>query len=556
MKQQNHEDTIMRAYVWLLHSNGETKEEAEKIALKEINNFKQAEACSLQGEIGVIGGTVHIDQLAEYVAQKYLTSLDGLVAEATSKKTLHGLEAWWQKHQKRCSMNLSEEEFNELAIKVMPRLFTKKKEGGDAVTPESEPVHELQQDCTALVVDINPKELAINDNFSIYAAAWREEMRKADFIPQDEAALKVIRANEKKCKEVEGTIDDILGEISAHLEEVGRTDPRVKAYTDKLVDNRAKLNTLKQETAAHRKNIAHAPKRYMNDQKDKAVKEHHARVKDAADQLFVGEIAKGRNDAGTRDRLVAAYKGKRTVPTIQSAVEEEAARIIEEMNDRAALCRSNLELIAASGRPALFQDQKTLMTWNQENLEQEITIRVQKDDLLKAQAVRKPEKLEEWKSKVNEIGNIPYLKNWYVAHRPEIESDLPHDDDRAAFIEHCGARKQQLSVEFAKSMNTPPPPESDNSAKSASTGPHQCDDEPCKNNNAPAGAHRQDEEREEDSEELRTHQSEDGSPKPIKLQLEFELFCTSEQAKKIGKDVYAMIGKNPMLQGDITLRRI
>jgi hypothetical protein len=156
------------------------------------------------------------------------------------------------------------------------------------------------------------------------------------------------------------------------------------------------------------------------------------------------------------------------------------------------------------------------MVWEPERLEQVITIRVQKDDLLKAQAVRQPEKLEEWKQKINEIENIPHLDNWYRKHWGEVKKSLPHEEDQAELLKYCGEHKQKLKAEYAKSINNPPLPE---------------DEEPAQ-------------------------QAEVEEPEPIKLQLEFALFCTKGQAKKIGQDVYALIGENPMLQGYITLRKL
>lgn len=135
---KNSEEKIKRAYVWDLYSNGETKEEAEEIASQNINRFKKAEGDEIREAEGH-SDSVPIEQLAEYISRKYLTSLKVFVAEAKSKRTLYDLETWWQKHQERARMNLTEKEFNELAIKVMPCLFNKKKEGGDAVTPELEP---------------------------------------------------------------------------------------------------------------------------------------------------------------------------------------------------------------------------------------------------------------------------------------------------------------------------------------------------------------------------------------------------------------------------------
>lgn len=505
MKPQNHEDTIMRAYVWSLHSNGKTIADAREIARKNINMFNRAEILEIQETEGH-SNPISFEKLAEYTANKYLTSFGNFIKEAQSKEDLHDLEAWWQKHQVRISMNISEADFNEFAIETMPALrskFEDKEQDNSAATVMPDEVQ--AEECTDLVVSIDPKQLVINDNFSIYAEQWRAEMRKADFLPQAEEDLKDLRNNEKKCREVEKAIDGVIDELSGHLEEVGKTDPKIKEYTNRLVDNRKKLRVLKEETVAHRKKISHAPKRYMDDQKKQAVEEHFTRVNDTADQLFVGEIAKGRNDVDVKSRLVAAYKGKRTVDTIRTAIEEEADRIIAEMNERASLCRSNLKLIEAAGRPAIFQDKSNLMTLDTEILEQQITIRLQQDDLL----------------------------------------------------QFCGEHKQKLKAEYAKSVNSPPPPEE----------PQQERVHHAANHVSPSPQH---EERHEEpptttdsqeAEEEAAGGAVDEKPEEIKLALEFTVFGTKEQVKKIANDVFACIRKNPLLQADkdgntIVLRRI
>lgn len=533
MKQQNHEETIMKAFVWSLYSNGEPLEEAKQIATKNVNRFKKTEGDEIREKEGH-NDPIGIYVLAKHVAEKYLTSLDGFVKEAESKKTLRDLDKWWQKHQLRASMNLSEHNFNELAIKIMPSLRSKLEGEGDAVCvipPEDEQAQ--ASGCTDLVVSIDPKGLSVSDNFPKYAEMWRAEMRKADFIPQAEGDLKIIRDNEKKCKDVEGKIDITLQNISEYLEKALQGDPEVKRYTDELISLRKKMQALKEETAAHRKNIAHAPKRYMDDQKKQAVTEHLARVRDAADKLFVGAITKGRNDADAKVRLVASYKGKRTVDTVKQAVEEEADKIIDEMNDMAALCRSNLNMIEMSGRPALFQDKEALMTWEPERLEQEIKLRVQQEELLKAKAQRNPDKLAEWKDTVDDIDNVPKLDNWYKAHWGEVKESLPHEEDQAELLKHCGERKQKLKAEYATSINNPPPHEDPPQGPDGKKGRQK--------ESAPSEAE---------------HQETEEEPEEINLILKFTVFGTVKQAKEIATEVYNLIGENPLLQGEITFRRI
>lgn len=552
---QNHKETIMRAFVWSLYSNGETKEEAERLAAKNINLFEKAEGDEIrqaEGHNKPIGTYL----LAKHVAEKYLTSLDGFIKEAESKETMLELEDWWQKHQFRASMNLSVADFNEFAMNIMFSLRSKfeRENEDDPITVAEilDEQHGQPETCTDLVVRIDQKQLIISDNFAQYAEAWRAEMRDADFIPTAEVDLKDIRDNEKKCKEVEEAIDAVIDEISFHLEEVGKTDPKIKEYTDRLIDSRKKLRVLKEETIAHRKKISHAPKRYMDDQKKKVVDEQLSRIKDAADQLFVGEIAKVRNDADAKYRLVAAYKSKRTVETIKNAVEEEAGRIIEEMNERAARCRSNLKLIEASGHPALFQDKGSLMTLEPESLEKEIKLRVQQDELLKSKVKRNPEKLAELEATVSEIDNVPHLENWYNAHWGEVKESLPHEEDREELLKFCGEHKQKLKSEYAKSVNSPPPPEE---PPQGHGNVHlQPDDKPRK--------YRQ---KESAPSETEHHEAQVGAeqeePELISLEMSFSIFGTKKDAKKIANDVYNLIGKNPMLQEDengnkITLRII
>jgi hypothetical protein len=248
-----------------------------------------------------------------------------------------------------------------------------------------------------------------------------------------------------------------------------------------------------------------------------------------------------------KGRLVAAYKGKRTVETIKTAVEEGAGRIIDEMNDQAERCRSNLKMIKASGRPALFQDQETLMTWVPESLAQEIKIRVQQDDLLKAQAQRHPQKLANWKATVDAIDNAPHLDNWYLKHWDEVKESLPHEKDREELLQYCGERKQKLKAEYARFVNNPPPPESPQQ-EHESASPHVA-------YGPAAGRYAEPAPPATDQQEATGEEEEEG-PEEFNLQFEFKLLCTKQQVKKFADDVYALIGNNPMLQGKITLRRI
>lgn len=453
------EKTILRAYICSLMSSGIKKSEAEHLAKNNLGLFKEAEAAKIQTTDGY-NYPVPNDMLAKYVSEKYLTPLSSFIEDAKSKRTLQDLDVWWQKHQNRASMNLSEGDFNELAIHIIPSLRAGFVEEPTLPTEETSHAQEdAPQICTDLVIDINPDKLSVNDNFLQFAEHWRLEMQKADFVPQAEDDLKDIRGNIKKCQVVEAQIDDALQRLSEYLELALKGDPEVKKYTDYLLDRRNKMQLLREETRSHRLNIANIPKKWLNNQKAAAVTEHLELVNTRAEQLFYGKIISGRNDADARARLIAAYKNKRTVGSIVAAVESEADLIISEMESRAELCRQNLERIEGSGRPALFQDWKSLMIWEPELLEQQIRLRIQTEDLEKARAKRCPEKLAEWKAIVDGITNIPNLESWFPAHKDEINQTMPHEDDRDELIQHCGARKQHLKVEFAKKMAPPPPDE-------------------------------------------------------------------------------------------------
>lgn len=538
---QNYEEIIMMSYVWSLYSSGETKEEAEKIAGQNINRFKKAEGDEIRADEGH-NNPIPVEQLAEYVAGKYLTSLDSFIKEAESKETLLELEDWWQKHQNRVSMNLSKDDFSEFAMKTMFSLRSKFDGGSEndpstvSVINDEEKINKVN--CTDLIVDIRPGEM-VSSNFSSFAKFWGDALEEAKkFIPQSEDDLKRIREHEKACRDVENKISEVI-------EKALMGNPKIQSLVEGLKE-------LGGKTRASRIDAGKIASEWMEGQKKQAVEEHLARVKDAADKLFVGEIAKGRNDADTKGRLVASYKGKRTVGTIITAVEEEAGRIIEEMNDLAARCRSNLKLIEESGHPALFQDKENLMTWEQERLEQQIKLRVQQDELLKAKAKRAPEKLAEWKATVSEIDNVPHLDNWYLKHWGEVKESLTHEDDQAELLKFCGEHKQKLKSEYAKSANSPPPPE--DPPQGHGDVHFQPDD-------------KQHEERHEESAPPATddqgtvEEAVQEEPELINLEMSFCIFGTRKDAKKIAGDVYNLIGKNPMLQEDengnkITLRRI
>lgn len=420
----NHEEMIQKAYLCQLVSMDTGKEDAEDIVEKHINDliglndFKRDEVIKYNLAHGTSGPVDTVD-LAWYVTGKYLSPLSSFIEDAKNKKTLH---------------------------EPVPEA-------------ETEPAQETgTETCTDLIIDVRPGELAVIDNFQLFSESWREEMRKADFIPQAEGDLQVIRANEKKCKEIEKKIDESLQGIASYLDKALEGDPDAKRYTDNLMNLRKRLQSLKEETAAHRKNIAKMPTKWMNDQKAAAVSEHLRRVEHYANDIFVGPVAKTKDTTDVKSRLTAAYKNKRTVETVFAAVKEEADLIMSEMQERVARCNANLKLIADTGYPSLFQDRETLMVWDTGMLEQQIKIRVQNAELEKARAVRKPEELARWKRTVDGIKNIPHLENWFSAHWDEIKKSMPHEDDQAELIEYCGVRKQQLKQKHAKSVNEPPPP--------------------------------------------------------------------------------------------------
>lgn len=448
----NHEEVIMEAFVRMLTRAGET--EPEKVARKNINNFKRDHVIQFRESSSIpVGESVSRAQLAQYVSEKYpVYDLEHYKKEAGSKKNQYDLDMWWSKFQERAHRDLnSDDDFTALA-KHVALLRTRLRVTEEAAT-------EAPQATKELVIDIKPGELAVNDNFRAFADEWRREMQQADFIPQAEGDLKVIRANEKKCKEVEEKINSTLQEIAKHLELALKGDPEVKKYTDRLLSLREEMQALYDETRKHRINASKMPKKWLDDQKTAAVTEHLERVNALGSLLFGGEILCGRNDTDARARLIAAHKGRRTVETIFTAVEAEADLIISEMEARAKLCHSNLKLIEESGRPALFQDKVTLMVWDPEKLQQEIKLRVQQEALLKAQAKRNPEKLAEWKHTLDQIDNVPHLENWYNAHWAEVKASMPHEEDQNELLTHRGTRMQQLKRDFAKAMNEPPPPE-------------------------------------------------------------------------------------------------
>lgn len=537
MKLQNHEETIMRAYVWSLHANGEAVEEAKQIAKQSINLFKRAEGDEIRAMEGHTD-PVPIYTIAKYVAEKYLTSLNDFIKEAESKRTLHDLDMWWKQHQGRVKLNLSEHDFNEFAIKIMPSLRSKfEGEEGAACAILTEDEQVQPEDYTDLIVDIRPGKM-VSSTFPAFSKFWNNALEEAkNFVPQSEDDLKRIREHEKACKNIENKISEVL-------EKALMGDPKIQS----LVEDLKKLGG---KTRASRLDAGKIASEWMDNQKSKVVTEHLARVKDAADKLFVGEIAKGRDDADVKGRLVASYKGKRTVDTVKQAVEEEAGRIIDEMNDRAARCRSNLEKIEASGRPALFQDQDFLMTLDTETLEQQVTIRIQQDDLLKTQVQRHPQKLANWKATIADIDNVPHLDNWYLKHWDEVKESLPHEKDREELLQYCGERKQALKAEYAKSAaNNPPPPESPQQEQPAS---HHVAYRPAEDRKAeptpPPTSHQE------------TTGEEEEGPEEINLMLKFTIFGTVEQAKEIAGKVYNLIGENPLLQADqngnkVTMTRI
>lgn len=461
----NHEDTILRAYICSLVSSGMATEEAKELASKHVNQFKRAEIVAFKEE-GGIDGSVLVEKLAEYVAGKYLSPLSSFIEEAKSKKTLHELDVWWQKHQHRAHLNLSEAEFNDLAMKSMPELRanfsdSEPEQAGKEVS--SAPAQEETAGArTDLIIDVRPDDLSVVDNLSEYASLWVNKLKRTKaLVPQTESDLKVFRDVEKECKDVEKKLDDFLKLVVKYLEDALKGDPEAEKYANKLIEKRETLEKLREETRRYRLDISKVPKEWLNEKKAAAVKEHLQQVENFANGLFIGSIEKAKDTSDVKNRLTAAYKSKRTVETVFSAVETEADLIVSEMQERAARCNANLKLIAESGCPTLFQDQDSLMLWETDRLEQEIKLRLQADDLAKARAVRMPEELARWKRTIDGITTIPHLDNWYHAHWAEVKKSMPHEDDKAELLEYCGVRKNQLAQEYARSVNEPPPPDDD-----------------------------------------------------------------------------------------------
>lgn len=136
MSKQNHEEAIQAAYVRSLIYAGIPENEAKKTAdsAQYRNQFKRAEIDAYRVETGHVG-TIPLEDLAEYVAGKYIPgctvtehgeieerplvyTLADFKAEADGCHNEHHLMNWAAKHSKRIKRHLTEEEVDEFRAYV------------------------------------------------------------------------------------------------------------------------------------------------------------------------------------------------------------------------------------------------------------------------------------------------------------------------------------------------------------------------------------------------------------------------------------------------------
>jgi len=218
-----------------------------------------------------------------------------------------------------------------------------------------------------------------------------------------------------------------------------------------------------------------------------------------------------------------SVKGKRTIDTLNTAVNAAVEKIEKEVGDLAAECNENLILVNASKFSGLYPDKKTLIVKSTGEVVAEIKSReaehrLETERRENAAKIRNPEALSKLKAEVDEKGHFAHLENWAKKHAQEISDGLPNKEDLAEFRAYYSEKLSQLKGD--------PPPATEERRQEEAPDP-----EP-----AP------------------TDGQEEAKTGKYTIHLSADIDGTKEQAGELRDAFHSLVSERPFVVGDIVAR--
>jgi len=261
---------------------------------------------------------------------------------------------------------------------------------------------------------------AFKDQFIIEIKAANKELKTDEDFAEAAERVKAFKGAEKMLQEAKkAALDDTVDirQLFAAIDELDLELKTTRLALDKQI-------------------IAEKEKR-KKEVVDKGIESARAAIKD-----FVKETpAIGFLYNLDASRFDAAVKGKRSVESMESAVEETALLIVYELEELREAVRQNTEIIAEAGEDysALFQDRKNLLAMGENELRSTIEARIANyklEEKRKADIAAEKKKNEELKAaqianapdRVESLGNNVNLRR-----DPDDEIATPGPVDPSAF---------------------------------------------------------------------------------------------------------------------------
>lgn len=294
-------------------------------------------------------------------------------------------------------------------------------------------------------------------NFSEFNRAWLAKIDGAVLTPETDQEFSAAEQFIKDCTASEKEIKSIL-------------DAAIKGNADvsRLLDG---VNGLLGTIRTTRLTATKAVKEKKESIKAGMVKAGEQRIVEFIKGMY--GVYPGIYDCLSPDLspIKLSVKGKRTVDSLNAAVNAAVEKIEEETGVLADECNENLKLVEASELQVLFPDKKDLIKKPTgevvaliEGREAQHRLEVERRE--NAAKIRNPEALSKLKSEVDEKGHFIHLENWARKHAQEISDELPNKEDLAEFRAYYSEKLRQLKGDPPPATDERPRQESPNSSPS------------------------------------------------------------------------------------------
>jgi hypothetical protein len=372
--------------------------------------------------------------------------------------------------------------------------------------------------------------------FPEYEKQWLNQIASVNLTPVTDQEFADLDTFVKSCGEAEKTAEAALNGAMSGTSDVSKLFDGVRSIISKMRETRlAGSKAIKVQKEEIKKNII--------SKSEAEVKAYVDQVRADNPQLDGIPLCAGLSS------ITVATARKKTVATMQSAVDSAVDKLRAEIEVAADLYCDNLRAIGGCRYQSLFHDRKSLAVKETDHVASVIDGRVAAHELSEerrkwvidkkiqkeAEEERKQDEadnnqasaqqddqpsLESFISEVRAKENQYAVKNWRIKHNNRVISNL-HPDD----IDKLDAGIKQLIDDFQGT----PPPHGEKRAQQPSTFLQPVEEKV---------------------------QVPEAKPEEIRLQFNMTCFCTIEQAKELSKRVKKMINGSPYIQEPAKMFRI